>query len=51
MLHSPVRVTHEPKLTQIDLESLSWVIYVFDSKLNRTDQNYLCTGWITGIDL
>jgi len=46
-----VWVTSEPELNQIDLNSLGWVIYVFWSKLNITDQNRSCTGWIADLDL
>ena len=40
-----------PKIIQIDPNSLGWIIYVFGSKSNRIDHNRSYTGWITSLDL
>jgi len=42
-------VTCESKLTQIESNNLDWVIYVFRSKSNWTNQNR--TNWVTSLDL
>ena len=46
-----VKVICELELTQIDLNNLGWVIYVFESKSNQMDQNNSCMNWVTGLDL